>query len=112
MMSARRSCTAAGLARDEPAMHDPAVSYVRWVVAALVLRAGTAHAECPTTVDDPVCRPWTAMFLPTAFGVVYAPHDAQGTWYGGGFEATLLVWSDNTPAFGPSQGRLRFDVAA
>ena len=99
-------------------MHDRAVSSVRWMVAVLatlgafVIRAEIASAECPTTVDDAVCRPWTAVFLPTAFGVTYAPHDAQGTWYGGGFEATLLAWSDNTPAFGPSQGRLRFDVAA
>jgi hypothetical protein len=30
---------------------------------------------------------------------------------GGGFEAVLLAWSDNSEAFGPSQGRIRSDVA-
>ena len=93
-------------------MHDLAVKLARWVVVAAVVHADAARAECPTTPDDAVCRPWTALFLPTAIGVAYAPHDAQGPWYGGGLEATLLAWSDNTPAFGPSQGRLRFDIAA
>lgn len=89
------------------------MSHARWMIVTTVLAcAGVARAECPTTLDDPVCRPWSAIFLPTAFGVMYAPHDASGPWYGGGLEATLLAWSDNTPAFGPSQGRLRFDIGA
>jgi hypothetical protein len=50
--------------------------------------------------------------LPTAFGVVYAPNNGGGPWYGGGLEAVLLAWSDNSAAFGPSQGRLRFDIGA
>jgi hypothetical protein len=49
--------------------------------------------------------------LPTVFGVMYAPSDAQGPWYGGGLEA-VMAWSDNSPAFGPSQGKLRFGAAA
>ncbi len=51
------------------------------------------------------------MFLPTVFGMVYAPSDASGPWYGGGVEVAS-AWSDNTPAFGPSQGKLRFDIGA
>jgi hypothetical protein len=70
-----------------------------------------ARAECPTTPDDAVCRPWSAMLLPTAFGTLYAPHGIDGTFYGGGLEAVLLAWSDNSNAFGPGQGRLRIDVA-
>ena len=50
--------------------------------------------------------------LPTAVGTMYAPSDGSGPWYGGGLEAVLLAWSDNSQAFGPSQGRLRFDIGA
>ncbi|HEX8111630.1 MAG TPA: hypothetical protein VF516_28060 [Kofleriaceae bacterium] len=73
--------------------------------------AGTARAECPTTPDDAVCRPWSAMLLPTGFAAVYAPHGLDATFYGGGLEAVLLAWNDNSDAYGPSQGRLRIDVA-
>ena len=52
------------------------------------------------------------MLLPTAFAAMYAPQDGSGPWYGGGIEAVLLAWSDNSQAFGPSQGRIRFDVGA
>jgi hypothetical protein len=51
------------------------------------------------------------MLLPTGFATVYAPRGIDGTFYGGGLEAVLLAWSDNSNAFGPSQGRLRIDVA-
>ena len=44
--------------------------------------------------------------------MMYAPNEAGGPWYGGGVEAVLLAWSDNSAAFGPSQGRLRFDIGA
>ena len=80
------------------------------LVAVLALTR-VAHAECPTTPDDHVCRPWTALLLPTAFAVVYAPADARGPWVGGGLEL-VVAWSDNSPAFGPSQGKLRFGAAA
>ena len=73
--------------------------------------AAPALADCPTTPDDPVCRPWTAMVPPTAIGVLYQPHAYHGPWLGGGVEAAI-AWSDNSPAFGPSQGKLRFDIAA
>ena len=80
-------------------------------IAAAGLPEGTARAECPTTPDDAVCRPWSAMLLPTAFAAMYAPHGMDGTFYGGGLEAVLLAWNDNSDAYGPSQGRLRIDVA-
>ena len=79
--------------------------------AAAGLPEGTARAECPTTPDDAVCRPWSAMLLPTAFAAMYAPHGLDGTFYGGGLEAVLLAWNDNSDAYGPGQGRVRIDVA-
>jgi hypothetical protein len=81
------------------------------VIAAVLAGASRAHAECPTTPDDPVCRPWSATLLPTVFGAMYAPRGLPGTYFGGGAEAVLLAWSDNSDAYGPSQGRLRLDVA-
>jgi hypothetical protein len=44
------------------------------------------------------------------FGDIYSPHGLSTTFIGGGVEAVLLAWSDNSAAFGPSQGRLRFDL--
>lgn len=58
-----------------------------------------------------MCRPWSAVLLPTVFGAMYAPHGLDGQFYGGGLEAVLLAWSDNSDAYGPSQGRVRLDVA-
>jgi len=92
------------------------VKHARWFVvagslAAITAPASPARAECPTTPDDAVCRPWSAMLLPTAIGTLYAPRGLSGTYYGGGLEAVLLAWSDNSNAFGPSQGRIRLDVS-
>lgn len=77
----------------------------------------SAHADppegdCPrvTAPADPVCRPWTGMLLPTVFAGVIAPRGDLGTWSGGGVEVVLPAWSDNSPAYGPSQGKLRFDL--
>ena len=85
---------------------------VTWkLVIAALLASATASADCPTSPDDPVCRPWTAILLPTIYATYYAPNDASGPWFGGGLEITA-AWSDNTPAFGPSQGKIRFDVGA
>jgi hypothetical protein len=86
------------------------MSSARWLgILVVVLTARAAHAECPTTPDDPVCRPWSALLLPTAYGQIYVPRQG-GTFYGGGLEAIFLAWSDNSSAFGPSQGRIRADV--
>jgi hypothetical protein len=73
--------------------------------------AGPAAADCPTTPDDPVCKPWAGTLVPTVIGVMYAPSSFGGVWYGGGVEAAM-AWADNTPASGPSHGKLRFDLAA
>lgn len=81
------------------------------VIAAVLAATGTARAKCPTTPDDAVCRPWSAILLPTVFSTIYAPHGLDGAFYGGGLEAVLLAWSDNSDAYGPSQGRLRLDVS-
>jgi hypothetical protein len=87
------------------------VNVARCALIAVLACASTARADCPTTPDDPVCRPWSAMLLPTAFGVMYAPGGLDGTYYGGGLEAVLLAWSDNSEAYGPSQGRVRMNIA-
>lgn len=79
------------------------------VLVAVLLATGQARAECPTTPDDPVCRPWSAVLLPTAYGAVYSPKVGP-TFYGGGVELVWLAWSDNSQAFGPSQGRVRSDI--
>lgn len=78
-------------------------------IAAILLSASLAHAECPGEPDDPVCRPWSAIALPSLFGAIYSPHHGP-TYAGAGIEAVLLAWSDNTEAFGPSQGRIRIDA--
>jgi hypothetical protein len=80
-----------------------------FAVALVLVWVQSARADCPTTPDDSVCRPWTAVLLPTVFGVAYF-RQADGPWYGGGLEA-VTAWSDNSPAFGPSHGKLRFGVA-
>jgi len=50
--------------------------------------------------------------VPTVFGAAYfAGRDDQATtWAGGGVELVLLTWATNSPSFGPSHGRIRFDV--
>jgi hypothetical protein len=50
------------------------------------------------------------MFLPSVHAATYAPGDAMGTWFGGGLELVLFAWSDSSPAFGPSHGKVRFDA--
>ena len=83
---------------------------MRAVLVVSVLIASTdARAECPTTPDDSTCRPWSAVLLPTAYGGLYAPREGT-TFYGGGVEAIWLAWSDNSQAFGPSQGRVRSTI--
>lgn len=70
-------------------------------------------AECPRldAPADPTCRPWSALFLPTVAAMVYAPgEDAMGPWAGGGLEVVFFAWSDSSPAAGPSQGKVRFDI--
>lgn len=79
------------------------------LVVSVLVAAADARAECPTTPDDPTCRPWSAVLLPTAYGGLYAPREGAN-FYGGGVEAIWLAWSDNSQAFGPSQGRVRSTI--
>lgn len=81
-----------------------------WILAALAT-ARLAHAECPASADDAVCKPWSAIALPSLFGAIYNPHGLGTTYAGAGLEAVLLAWSDNSDAFGPSQGRIRIDMS-
>src|SRR5688500_15493367 len=79
-------------------------------IAVVLVGSTIARAEtCPTLPDNPVCRPWSAVLLPTLYGAFYMPREG-GSFYGGGLEAVLLAWSDNSDAFGPSQGRVRLDI--
>ncbi len=79
-------------------------------VVGTIGRPERAEAGCPTTPHDPVCRPWSAVLMPTAFGATYSPRGEVGTYVGGGVEMIAMAWSDNSEAFGPSQGRVRLDV--
>jgi hypothetical protein len=78
------------------------------LVVVMLVGSRAARAECPTSPDDDVCKPWSAVLVPTAVGAIYMPNEGP-TFYGGGFEAIGLAWSDNSEAFGPSQGRIRVD---
>jgi aerobic-type carbon monoxide dehydrogenase small subunit (CoxS/CutS family) len=80
-------------------------------LVAVAALSTAAHADCPTAPDDATCRPWSALFLPTVIGVVFAPNNAGGPFVGGGLELAY-AWADSSPAFGPSHGRVRFDIAA
>lgn len=85
-------------------------------VLAGVLAAGaaTAHAECPIdgSPSRAVCKPSSAVLLPSAAATVYVPGDgAMGPWYGGGVQLVLFTWSDNSDRFGPSQGKVFFDLS-
>jgi hypothetical protein len=81
-------------------------------IAAVFVGVASARAQrCPTLPDDPVCRPWSAVLLPTLYATFFKPNEGSD-YYGGGLEAILLAWSDNSEAFGPSQGRVRFDIGA
>jgi hypothetical protein len=49
--------------------------------------------------------------MPSVTGVAYFPqHGGLGPWVGGGVEVLLFTWSSNSDGFGPSHGKIRFDV--
>jgi hypothetical protein len=91
----------------------PAAGPAAAVLLTLLVSTRVADAGCPhagARADDDVCRPWTALFLPTAVAMTYAPDDMLGTWVGAGAEVVMFAWSDSSEAFGPSHGKLRFDA--
>jgi hypothetical protein len=85
----------------------------RSLIAVGIAIAAPAHASCPDdgSPDRSVCRPVSSLLMPTAIGVGYFPGGAMGSWFGGGVEIVGLTWGDSSPAFGPSHGKLRFDIS-
>lgn len=83
------------------------------LTALLAAGAAPAHAKCPVdgSPSRAVCKPSSAVLLPSAMGMVYVPGDgAMGPWYGGGLQLVLFTWSDNSDRFGPGQGKVFFDL--
>jgi hypothetical protein len=95
-----------------PAMTRASVVAAAALTTATAL-AATARAGCPDdgSPDRSVCRPVSSVFLPTAIGTAYFPGGMLGSWYGAGLEVVGLTWGDSSPAFGPSHGKLRFDIS-
>jgi hypothetical protein len=82
--------------------------------AGALLFAVPAFAACPEegTISTTVCHPYSGMLMPSVAGVVYAPRNGGlGPWVGAGAEIVLFMWSSNSDGFGPSQGKIRLDVA-
>lgn len=105
--------------RNYPALFSRIATVPAGVLAGLLaaglLAAGasTAHAKCPIdgSPSRAVCKPSSAVLLPSAMGMVYVPGDgAMGPWYGGGMQLVLFTWSDNSDRFGPGQGKVFFDL--
>jgi len=77
-----------------------------------LVAAEPAWAACPNKDPaDAVCEPFVSFLMPAAAGAAYFPHGAGGPSFGGGAEVAILSWSNNSDAFGPSQGRLRMSFA-
>jgi hypothetical protein len=73
--------------------------------------AREAWAGCPgESPQDPACEPILSVMMPSVSGAGYAPNGNLGAYWGAGIEADLFSWSHNNPAFGPSQGKVRFNV--
>ncbi len=86
----------------------------RSALASAFALAAPARGACPQegTISTTVCQPYSGMLMPSAEGVVYAPrHGGLGPWIGAGAEIVLFMWSSNSDGFGPSQGKIRLDVA-
>lgn len=96
-------------------MHRVTPTLILGIGVALAAAApgGTAHAKCPKdgSPSRDVCRFWSAVLVPGAAGFAYAPaSEALGPWLGGGLRFAAYTWSDNSTAFGPSQGKIFFDL--
>src|SRR5262245_50233105 len=97
-----------GLRSTVRAMHRARIAAV--AIAVLVGAAAPAAASCPDETDRTLCRPISSLLVPTAIGLSYFPGGDLGVWYGGGVELVGLTWGDSSAAFGPSHGKLRFDI--
>ena len=79
----------------------------------VLLFAANARARCPDEGPaDPACVPLASWALPTVHADLYLPREARADVYaGGGFDLSLLSWSNNIDSFGPSQGALRLGAS-
>lgn len=76
-----------------------------------VLAPRDAYAGCPgESPQDPACEPILSVMMPSVSGAGYVPNGDLGAYWGGGIEADMFSWSHNNPAFGPSQGKVRFNI--
>jgi hypothetical protein len=79
------------------------------LLLAALTTIGSAEARCPNKdPGDTVCEPRVSMLMPSAFGTAYFPDGKP--YFGGGVEFGLMSWAMNTDTFGPSHGRVRFNI--
>src|SRR5262245_29221898 len=95
-----------------PRRHPRAVAVAAALGSAIVMLSSAASAECPKSGSpDSACRYVSSLFMPSASATAYIPgSDGLGPWLGGGLEVVVYGWSDNSRAFGPSQGKIRFNA--
>lgn len=84
--------------------------------AALITSLGTpavAAARCPNEpLGDPACVAVASLALPTVHAEALAPRGKVSRGFlGGGFDLSLLSWSNNMGSLGPSQGSLRLGAS-
>lgn len=78
-------------------------------LATFALAPGEARAACPESLDE-ICDSFATGLLPSVAGVAYFPRSGGlGPWIGAGGEVVLFTWSNNSEAFGPGHGKLKFD---
>jgi hypothetical protein len=74
-----------------------------------------ASARCPNEAPaTPACVPLASWALPTLHADFLFPTTSEkraSVFAGGGFDLTLLSWSNNIDSFGPSQGALRLGAS-
>lgn len=83
------------------------------MAVAVAASGGVVQAKCPKdgSPSRDVCKFWSAMLMPGVAGFGYLPgDDAMGPWLGGGLRIAAYTWSDNSAAFGPSQGKIFLDL--
>jgi hypothetical protein len=80
----------------------------------VALGASEVRAGCPDkgVPEKAACEPYGGFLMPSAMGFAYFPlkSGGLGPWLGGGAELVAFTWSSNSDGFGPSQGKIRFDV--
>lgn len=79
----------------------------------VLLCAAEAGARCPDEAPAaPACVPLASWALPTVHADVFFPRKARADVYaGGGFDFSLISWSNNIDSFGPSQGAVRLGAS-